>query len=143
MSINSAMKKLAYRNSIQSKSQNKKPFNDIKNMINSLQNTPANKANNYINLKNNNMYMNENMSNNMNNNNINILQNINNQIDKNQMKTYQQKKMMQNSNLNAFQNGYRNRNIFTYQGNNDRTNTNFIKNDNYINNSFQKMFLNK
>jgi hypothetical protein len=141
VSMNSVMKKLAYRNSLQSRSQNKKPFNDLKNVINNLNNTPANKNATFLNLKsylNDNNNMNSNMNSNMNNN-----MNINNQNDKNQMKTFQQKKKIQYSNFNDFQNGFRNKNIYTFQdnnGNNDRINTNFIKNENYINDSFPKTF---
>ncbi len=146
LSINSAMQKLANRNSMQSKSQNKKPYNDIKNNINILSHTPGSKTNNYINLTNNNMnniMSNINMSNISNisnnnmNNNINLLQNKNsNQIetknDKIFMKTFQQKKITQNSSINNYQNGYRNRKIYTYQGNNDRANLNFVNNNNYF-----------
>jgi hypothetical protein len=136
ISMNSVTKKLAYRNSMQSRSQNKKPFNDLKNVINNLNNTPANKNATFLNLK---SYLNDN--NNMNSN-MNYNMNMNNQNDKNQMKTFQQKKI-QYSNFNDFQNGYRNKNIYTYQdnkGNNDRINTNFIKNENYMNDSFPKTF---
>ena len=122
----------------------------MKNNINALIHTPGNKANNYINLNNNNMNINmnniiNNMNNNMSNinnnnntnNNINLLQNKNsNQIetknDKIFMKTFQQKKITQNSSINNYQNGYRNRKIYTYQGNNDRANLNFVNNNNYF-----------
>ena len=70
---------------MQSKSQNKKQYNDIKNNINILNYTPGNKASNYINLNNNNMnnkmnYKINNINNKMgnkNNNNMNLLQNRN------------------------------------------------------------------
>ena len=46
------MKNLIQRNSLQSKSQSKKPYNELKNKSNSPNHTPANKGIKYINVKN-------------------------------------------------------------------------------------------
>ena len=50
--MSNAMKNLIQRKSLQNKSQSKKPYNELKDKINSRNHTPANKGLNYINVKN-------------------------------------------------------------------------------------------
>ena len=50
--MGNAMKNIIQRKSLQNKSQSKKPYNELKDKINSLNHTPTNKRLNYINVKN-------------------------------------------------------------------------------------------
>ena len=50
--MGNAMKNLIQRKSLQNKSQSKKPYNELKDKINSQNHTPTNKRLNYINVKN-------------------------------------------------------------------------------------------
>ena len=125
ISINTAIQNLIQRNSLQSKSHNKNQYNEVKNDIevNMMNNSTGkgNKGKNYIN--------------------VNNIQNIPNNHFENDddnilLKTYQQKNIfsLKNSNLNKNQMVYLNKNIHTYQGNNDENNY-LNNNNNYMSNS--------
>jgi len=113
ISMNTFMKQMMQRNSLQSKSQSKKSHKGLKNMINSVSDNQVNNGINYI--KNNNV------------------DNIQKQNEKMLMKTFQQNNAsLLNPKLNNYQNRYKNKNIYTYQGKNDKMN--LINNNKYISN---------
>ena len=120
ISINTALQKLIQRNSLQSRSHNKNQYNDIKNDINMINNNTGIKEMNYIN--------------------VNNIQNIPNNHFENDddnflLKTFQQKNIfsLKNSKLSNNQMEYSNKNIHTYQGNNDGFN--YMNNNNYMTNN--------
>ena len=118
ISMNTFMKQMMQRNSLQSKSQSKKSHKGLKNMINSVSDNQVNNGINYIK-----------------NNNINNIQKypFENQNEKMLMKTFQQNNAsLLNPKLNNYQNRYKNMNIYTYQGKNDKIN--LINNNKYISN---------
>ena len=120
ISFNTAIQKVIQRNSLQSKSHNKNQYNDIKSSINKINNNTGNKGMNYINVNNI-----QNIPNNhMDNGDDNIL-----------LKTFQQQNIfsLKNSNLSNNQIEYLNKNIHTYQGNNDESN--YLNNNNYMSKS--------
>ena len=127
ISMSTAMNKVIERNSLQSKSQTKKPYNEISSMINSFSHIPLN---NHINYRN------------INNNKINMGNNLQNKpIEKNNEKIIkrivQAKKvnLLLNQNLNNYQNRYRNINTNTYQGKNEKVNLNLINDYNFNDNT--------
>ena len=128
ISFNTSMPKFIQRNSFQSKSQNRKQFNEINYLINNASQSPGNNRLNYVNANVNDM---ENIPNFQDLKNIEYIDDIN---ENKLLKSFQPKKLnnQKNSNIDNNQFGYINQNIYTYKGKNNRTNIinkNYIKND--------------
>ena len=114
------MKKFIQRNSIQSKSQSKKTNKEIKKAIDNIKDNTNNNLNNYINM------------NNKNNRQNNLFEQQNEIMFKNFQRKNQSHFLPPKYNSDHF---YRNLNINTYQGKNDKVNLNLINNNNLISNS--------